>query len=175
MIFVWIFYRFVQLFHRSPVCGHSVFAATPSSLNSSAIPIAHMDMPYFAIVYAEKCVMINNIDCECHGNNINGGVGWFEICMSCNTRSGYRVYSCIHSFIISLIHLFAHLFIHSFIHSFIHLFVRLFVRSLVRSFVRLFVHSFIHSYNHSFFHLFIYSFIQPQCLLCESWKPTYFN
>ena len=41
-----------SLAYDIPVRGHSVFTATPSSLNSSAIPRAHKDIPYFAIVYA---------------------------------------------------------------------------------------------------------------------------
>lgn len=37
---------------NSPVLGQSALQAIPSSLNSSAMPRMHMDMPYLAIVYA---------------------------------------------------------------------------------------------------------------------------
>ena len=37
-----------------PVLGHNALTATPSDLNSSAIPSTHIDIPYFAIVYAKK-------------------------------------------------------------------------------------------------------------------------
>ena len=35
-----------------PVLGQRVLTAMPSSRNSSAMPRAHIDIPYFAIVYA---------------------------------------------------------------------------------------------------------------------------
>jgi len=37
-----------------PVLGQRAFTAIPSSLNSSAIPSTHIDMPYLAWVYAEN-------------------------------------------------------------------------------------------------------------------------
>ena len=33
-----------------PVLGHKALTATPSDLNSSAIPRTHIDIPYLAIV-----------------------------------------------------------------------------------------------------------------------------
>ena len=43
-----------------PVCGQSAFTAIPSALYSSAIPSTHMDMPYFAIVYAVNTTKYND-------------------------------------------------------------------------------------------------------------------
>jgi len=34
--------------------GHRALTAIPSSLNSSAIPRTHIDIPYLAIVYAKN-------------------------------------------------------------------------------------------------------------------------
>ena len=38
----------------APVFGHNPLTAILSDLNSSDMPSTHIDIPYFAIVYAEK-------------------------------------------------------------------------------------------------------------------------